>query len=116
MNILSKETIKALEPAEEYFRQVNVGYKRNSPHALDVQVYEALKSINPNEPKPNYSCSKCIFELYRKCSKVYNESKEKIENDGKEKNIKKNSTTTTSGTTTSKRRGRKPNGIKRSKP
>lgn len=76
MNILPKETIKALEPAEEYFRQVSVGYKRNSPHSLDVQVYEALKSINPNEPKPNYSCSKCVFELYRKCSKVYNDSKE----------------------------------------
>lgn len=76
MNILSKEIIKALEPAEPYFRQVSVGYKRNSPHALDVQVYEALKSINTNEPKPNYSCSKCVFELYRKCSKVYNDSKE----------------------------------------
>lgn len=76
MNILSKETIKALEPAEEFFRQVSVGYKRNSPHSLDVQVYEALKSINPNEPKPNYSCSKCVFDLYRKCGKVYNYSKE----------------------------------------
>lgn len=76
MNFLSKETIKALEPAEEFFRQVSVGYKRNSPHSLDVQVYEALKSVNPNEPKPNYSCSKCVFDLYRKCSKVYNDSKE----------------------------------------
>ena len=76
MNVLSKEIIKALEPAEEYFRQVSVGYKRNSPHALDVQVYEALKSINPNEPKPNYSCGRCVFELYRKCGKVYNYSKE----------------------------------------
>lgn len=76
MNILSKEIIEALEPAEQYFRQVSVGYKRNSPHALDVQVYEALKSINPNEPKPNYSCSKCIYEIYRKCAKVYNDSKE----------------------------------------
>ena len=81
MNILSKEIIKALEPAEEYFRQVKNGFKRNSPHALDVQVYEALKSVNPNEPKPNYSCSKCIFELYRKCSKVYNESKEFYKNE-----------------------------------
>ena len=76
MKYLTYDIIKALEPAEEYFRQVSVGYKRNSPHALDVQVYEALKSINPNEPKPNYSCSKCIFDLYRKCSKVYNDSKE----------------------------------------
>ena len=114
MNILSKEIIKALEPAEEYFNQVKNGFKRNSPHALDVKVYEALKSVNPNEPKPNYSCSKCIFELYRKCSKVYNDSKEKIENDGKEKNIQKNNKPTTSGTTNPKqRRGRKPNGVKR---
>ncbi len=113
MNILSKEIIKALEPAEEYFRQVQHGFKRNSPHALDVKLYEVLKSVNPNEPKPNYSCSKCIFELYRKCSKVYNESKEKIEN---EKKDTKNNNPTTSSTTTSKRRGRKPNGNKRSKP
>ena len=84
MNILSKEIIKALEPAEEYFRQVQHGFKRNSPHALDVKVYEVLKSVNPNEPKPNYSCSKCIFELYRKCSKVYNESKEFYENEQSE--------------------------------
>lgn len=113
MNILSKETIKALEPAETYFNQVKNGFKRNSTHALDVKVYEALKSINPNEPKPNYSCSKCIFELYRKCSKVYNDSKEFYEN---EKKDQKNNNPTTSGTTTPKRRGRKPNGIKRSKP
>ena len=84
MNILSKEIIKALEPAEEYFRQVKNGFKRNSPHALDVKVYEALKSVNPNEPKPNYSCSKCIFELYRKCSKVHNESKEFYKNEQSE--------------------------------
>ena len=112
----NNKQLDLLSEAEEYFIQVKNGYKRNSPHALDVKVYEALKSVNPNEPKPNYSCSKCIFELYRKCSKVYNDSKEFYENDGKEKNIQKNSTTTTSGTTTSKRRGRKPNGIKRSKP
>lgn len=111
--LFNNKQLDLLKEAEEYFRQVKNGFKRNSPHALDVQVYEALKSVNPNEPKPNYSCSKCIFELYRKCSKVYNESKEKIED---EKKDQKNSTTTTSGSTTSKRRGRKPNGIKRSKP
>lgn len=113
MNILSKEIIKALEPAEEYFRQVQHGYKRNSSHSLDVQVYEALKSVNPNEPKPNYSCSKCIFELYRKCSEIYNYSKEKIED---EKKDPKNNKPTTTATTTPKRRGRKPNGVKRGKP
>lgn len=111
--LFNNKQLDLLKEAEEYFRQVKNGFKRNSPHGLDVQVYEALKSVNPNEPKPNYSCSKCIFELYRKCSKVYNESKEKIED---EKKDQKNSTTTTSGSTTSKRRGRKPNGIKRSKP
>ena len=107
MNILSKEIIKALEPAEEYFRQVQHGYKRNSSHALDVQVYEALKSVNPNEPKPNYSCSKCIFELYRKCSKVHNESKEFYKNERKQQ--ENNSTTTTAP----KRRGRPKDGTKR---
>ena len=84
----NKKQLDLLSEAEEYFRQVKNGYKRNSPHTLDVQVYEALKSVNPNEPKPNYSCSKCIFELYRKCSKVYNESKEFYKN---VKDIKENS-------------------------
>ena len=115
MNILSKEIIKALEPAEEYFRQVKNGFKRNSPHALDVRVYETLNSIEPTQ-EPKYSCSKCVYNLYKRVSEIYFNSKEKIEDDGKEKNIKKNSTTTTSGSTTPKRRGRKPNGIKRSKP
>ena len=96
MNVLSKETINALEPAEEFFRQVSVGYKRNSPHTLDVQVYEVLKSVNPNEPKPNYSCSKCIYELYRRCGKIYNYSKDFYENVN---NIKEN-------TAEHKRRGR----------
>ena len=111
MNILSKEIIKALEPAEEYFRQVKNGFKRNSPHALDVKVYETLNSIEPTQ-EPKYSCSKCIFNLYKRVSEIYFISKEKIENERKEKNIQKNNNTTTSGTTNPKRRGRKPNGIK----
>lgn len=112
MNVLSKEIIEALEAAEPYFRQVSVGYKRNSPHTLDVQVYEALKSINPNEPKPNYSCSKCIFELYRKCGKVYNDSKEMYEN---AKDIKKNTTDTTSTTKPTKQPKHTANRVKRQK-
>ena len=80
-NYFNKKQLDLLSEAEEYFRQVKCGFKRNSPHTLDVKVYEALKSVNPNEPKPNYSCSKCIFELYRKCSKVYNESKEFYKNE-----------------------------------
>lgn len=87
MKYFNKTIIEALEPAEEYFRQVSAGYKRNSPHSLDLLVFEALKSVNPNEPKPNYSCPLCIFELYRKCSKIYNYSKEFYKN---VKDIKEN--------------------------
>lgn len=111
--LFDKRQLDLLSEAEEYFNQVKNGFKRNSSHALDVQVYEALKSVNPNEPKPNYSCSKCIFELYRKCSEIYNYSKEKIED---EKKDPKNNKPTTTTTTTPKRRGRKPNGVKRGKP
>lgn len=82
MKYFNKSILNTLEPAEEYFRQVEMGYKRNSPHSLDVQVYEALKSVKPNEPKPNYSCPLCIFELYRKCGKIYNYSKEIYKEDG----------------------------------
>ena len=113
--LLNKKQLDLLSDAEEYFRQVKNGFKRNSPHALDVRVYETLNSIEPTQ-EPKYSCSKCVYNLYKRASEIYFISKEKIENDGKEKNIKKNSTTTTSGSTTPKRRGRKPNGIKRSKP
>ena len=113
--LFNKKQLDLLSEAEEYFRQVRSGFKRNSPHALDVRVYETLNSIEPTQ-EPKYSCSKCVFTLYKRASEIYFISKEKIENDGKEKNIKKNSTTTTSSTTTPKRRGRKPNGIKRSKP
>ena len=111
----NNKQLDLLKEAEEYFIQVKNGFKRNSPHALDVRVYETLNSIEPTQ-EPKYSCSKCVYNLYKRVSEIYFNSKEKIEDDGKEKNIKKNSTTTTSGSTTPKRRGRKPNGIKRSKP
>ena len=112
--LFNKKQLDLLKDAEEYFIQVKNGFKRNSPHALDVKVYEVLNSIEPTQ-EPKYSCSKCVYNLYKRASEIYFISKEKIENDGKEKNIKKNSTTTT--TTTPKRRGRRPkNGVIRWKP
>lgn len=110
--LFNKRQLDLLSEAEEYFRQVKNGFKRNSPHALDVKVYEVLNSIEPTQ-EPKYSCSKCVYNLYKRASEIYFQSKEKIENDGKEKNIQKNNKPTTSGTTTPKRRGRKPNGVKR---
>ena len=103
--LFNKKQLDLLKDAEEYFRQVKCGFKRNSPHALDVLVYEVLNEVEPTQ-EPKYSCSKCVYNLYKRASEIYFNSKEKIENDGKEKNIKKNSTTTT--TTTPKRRGRRP--------
>lgn len=109
---LNNKQLDLLSEAEEYFRQVKNGFKRNSPHTLDVKVYETLNSIEPTQ-EPKWSCSKCIFNLYKRASEIYFISKEKIEN---EKKDTKNNNPTTSSTTTSKRRGRKPNGNKRSKP
>ena len=102
--LFDKKQLDLLKEAEEYFRQVKCGFKRNSPHALDIKVYETLNEVEPTQ-EPKYSCSKCIYNLYKRASEIYFISKEKIE-DGKEKNIKKNSTTTT--TTEPKRRGRRP--------
>lgn len=110
--LFNNKQLDLLSEAEEYFIQVKNGFKRNSPHALDVKVYETLNSIEPTQ-EPKYSCSKCIYNLYKRASEIYFNSKEKIED---EKKDTKNNNPTTSGTTTSKRRGRKPNGIKRSKP
>lgn len=110
--LFNNKQLDLLKEAEEYFIQVKNGYKRNSPHALDVKVYETLNSIEPTQ-EPKWSCSKCIFNLYKRASEIYFISKEKIEN---EKKDTKNNNPTTSSTTNSKRRGRKPNGIKRSKP
>ena len=103
--LFNNKQLDLLKDAEEYFIQVKNGFKRNSPHTLDVKVFETLNEVEPTQ-EPKYSCSKCIFNLYKRVSEIYFISKEKIENDGKEKNIKKNSTTTT--TTTPKRRGRRP--------
>ena len=107
--LFNNKHLDLLKEAEEYFIQVKNGFKRNSPHALDVKVYETLNSIEPTQ-EPKYSCSKCVFNLYKRVSEIYFISKEKIEN---EKTVQKNNNPTTSSTTTSKRRGRKPNGIKR---
>ena len=107
--LFNNKQLDLLKEAEEYFIQVKNGFKRNSPHALDVKVYETLNSIEPTQ-EPKYSCSKCVYNLYKRASEIYFNSKEKIEN---EKTVQKNNNPTTSSTTTSKRRGRKPNGIKR---
>ena len=110
--LFNKKQLDLLSEAEEYFRQVRSGFKRNSPHTLDVKVYETLNSIEPTQ-EPKYSCSKCVYNLYKRASEIYFISKEKIDD---EKKDPKNNKPTTSSTTTPKRRGRKPNGIKRSKP
>ena len=110
--LFDKKQLDLLSEAEEYFRQVRSGFKRNSPHALDVRVYETLNSIEPTQ-EPKYSCSKCVFTLYKKASEIYFQSKEKIDD---EKKDPKNNKPTTTTTATPKRRGRRPNGIKRSKP
>lgn len=110
--LFNKKQLDLLKDAEEYFRQVRSGFKRNSPHALDVRVYETLNSIEPTQ-EPKYSCSKCVFTLYKIASEIYFQSKEKIDD---EKKDPKNNKPTTTTTATPKRRGRRPNGIKRSKP
>ena len=108
--LFNNKQLDLLSEAEEYFRQVKCGFTRNSPHALDVRVYETLNEVEPTQ-EPKYSCSKCIFNLYKRVSEIYFISKEKIEN---EKKDPKNNKPTTSGTTNPKqRRGRKPNGVKR---
>ena len=110
--LFDKKQLDLLKDAEEYFRQVRSGFKRNSPHALDVRVYETLNSIEPTQ-EPKYSCSKCVYNLYKRASEIYFISKEKIDD---EKKDPKNNKPTTTTTATPKRRGRRPNGIKRSKP
>ena len=110
--LFNKKQLDLLKDAEEYFRQVRSGFKRNSPHALDVRVYETLNSIEPTQ-EPKYSCSKCVYNLYNRASEIYFQSKEKIDD---EKKDPKNNKPTTTTTATPKRRGRRPNGIKRSKP
>lgn len=110
--LFDKKQLDLLSEAEEYFNQVKNGFKRNSAHALDIKVYETLNEVEPTQ-EPKWSCSKCVYNLYKRVSEIYFISKEKIEN---EKKDPKNNKSTTSGTTTPKRRGRKPNGIKRSKP
>ena len=95
----NNKQLDLLSEAEEYFIQVKNGFKRNSPHALDVKVYEVLNSIEPTQ-EPKYSCSKCIFNLYKRASELYFISKEKID----ERKQQENSNHTT---TAPKRRGRK---------
>lgn len=107
--LFNKKQLDLLKDAEEYFRQVKNGFKRNSPHALDVKVYETLNSIEPTQ-EPKYSCSKCVYNLYKRASEIYFQSKEKIED---EKKDPKNNKPTTTTTATPKRRGRRPNATKR---
>lgn len=101
----NKKQLDLLKDAEEYFFQVKNGFKRNSTHALDVKVYEALNSIEPTQ-EPKWSCSKCIYTLYKRASEIYFNSKEKKD----ERKQQENSNHTT---TAPKRRGRPKDGTKR---
>lgn len=105
----NKRQLDLLSEAEEYFNQVQHGYKRNSSHSLDIKVYETLNEVEPTQ-EPKWSCSKCVYNLYKRASELYFQSKEKIED---EKKDPKNNSTTTTATTTPKRRGRRPNATKR---
>ena len=78
----NNKQLDLLKETEEYFIQVKNGFKRNSPHALDVRVYETLNSIEPTQ-EPKYSCRKCVYNLYKRVSEIYFNSKEKIEDDVK---------------------------------
>ena len=104
--LFNKRQLDLLSDAEEYFRQVKNGFKRNSPHALDVRVYETLNEVEPTQ-EPKYSCSKCVYNLYKRAMEIYFNSKEKIENERKQQ---ENSNHTT---TAPKRRGRPKDGTKR---
>lgn len=110
--LFNNKQLDLLSEAEEYFRQVRSGFKRNSPHALDIMVYETLNEVEPTQ-EPKYSCSKCVYNLYKRASEIYFNSKEKIED---EKKDPKNNKPTTTTTATPKRRGRRPNATKRCKP
>ena len=105
----NNKQLDLLSEAEEYFRQVKNGFKRNSPHMLDVKVYETLNSIEPTQ-EPKWSCSKCIYNLYKRVSEIYFISKEKIKNERKQQ---ENSNHTTTAPTAPKHRGRPKDGTKR---
>ena len=61
----NNKQLDLLSDAEEYFRQVKNGFKRNSPHALDVKVYEVLNEVEPT-PGPKYSCGKMCVHAVQK--------------------------------------------------
>ena len=101
----NNKQLDLLSEAEEYFRQVKCGFKRNSPHTLDVRVYETLNEVEPTQ-EPKYSCSKCVYSLYKRASEIYFQSKEKKD----ERKQQENSNNTN---TAPRRRGRPKNGTKR---
>lgn len=78
--LFNNKQLDLLKDAEEYFIQVKNGFKRNSPHMLDVNVYNMLNSIEPTQ-EPKWSCSKCIYSLYKRASEIYFISKEFYENE-----------------------------------
>ena len=104
-NYFNNKQLDLLKEAEEYSRQVKNGFKRNSPHMLDVKVYETLNAVEPT-PEPKWSCSKCVYSLYKRASEIYFQSKEK-------KDERKQQENNNHTTTAPKRRGRPKDGTKR---
>ena len=112
MNNLTKNDIEIIEVngLVEYLRQVQHGYKRASTHSQDVIAHRIVEQTTEAKYPMNWGCAKCIFELYKRLSTYYFNSKEKIKNERKQQ---ENSNHTTTAPTAPKHRGRPKDGTKR---
>lgn len=80
MKLFNQDEIAILAQAEKYFyTTTKLNYKSATPIVLNQLVAELYDTKLGEKHKYNFSCSKCMFDLYKNCGTLYYKSKEYYE-------------------------------------
>lgn len=72
MIYFNEEELNELKEAESYFHTcVNASYKRNTPIKLDNKVADIYERATNDKVRRNWSCAKCVYDIYLKVGKMY---------------------------------------------
>lgn len=72
MKYFSKEDIEKLREYEYYFTTtVKYGYKRNTVKQVNEYIADIYDSATSEKINRNFSCNKCVFDMFTTVGKLY---------------------------------------------
>lgn len=64
--------MKKLKPLEgHFFTAVNLNYKNNTNSEENNTVADLYERVTGEKVDRRFACPKCVFDLYKKCGKIY---------------------------------------------